>query len=335
MTTEEYDFQLPTNDPYRRGIIAPLWLTLLALLGTLLAWGVSALGLTGYIFLVIAACFFALFGGITLIVWVRGRTQIQRAAEFLASDRPLVRWTYAMPEWERLMGTGLEEEVGDWKVQLGCLTVLFAITGALTGVLTGADESFGQALLSGAIGLLAGGAIGGIIGAVVAGSQHLAMRRAYTQSEPGEVALGRDEVYALGNYFKGNGDSSYVRRVTLHRDAPARLHIEIQLPPRVRGPVEEAWMLPVPPQMVEAVEEAFGIGQVMSLPAYGEYRVLKARRADAFPVLAGLYPEIIGPHPHTVFPGQKDRAQDLAAAHVEDAHPGSEFHLLAQPFGEP
>ena len=257
MTTDEYEFQLPTNDPYRRGIIAPLWLTMVALVGTLLAWGVSALGLTGYVFLVIAACFFALFGSITLIVWAWSRTQIRRATEFLASDRPLVRWTYSTLEWERLMGAGLEEEGSDWKVQLGCLTVLFAIAGVLTGVMVGADESLVQALVSGAIGLVGGGIIGGIIGAVVAGSQHLAMRRAYAHSAPGEVALGRDEVYAFGNYFKGNGSTSYVRRVTLHHDAPVRLHIEIQLPPRVRGPVEEAWMLPVPAQMVEAVERAF------------------------------------------------------------------------------
>jgi len=254
MTTDEYNFLLPTNDPYRRGLIAPLWLTGLALLCTLAAWGVSALGLTGYAFLVIAVCFFVLFGVITLIVWLSGRAQMRRAAEFLASERPLVRWTYSMPEWERLMGTGLEEEGGDWKVQFGCLTVLFAIAGALTGVLIGADESLVQALVNGAIGLVGGGAIGGILGAVVAGSQHLAMRRAYAHSAPGEVALGRDEVYALGNYFKGNGTSSYVRRVTLHHDAPVRLHVEIQLPPRVRGPVEEAWMLPVPPHKIEAIE---------------------------------------------------------------------------------
>jgi hypothetical protein len=254
MTTEDYDFQLPTNDPYRRGLIAPLWLTILALLGTFVAWGVSALGLTSYIFLAIAACFFALFGLITLIVWVWGRTHMRRAAEFLASDRPLVHWTYSTLEWERFKETAWEEEGGDWKVQLGCLTVLFAITGALTGILIGADESLVQALVGGAIGLLGGGIIGGIIGGVVAGSQHLAMRRVYAQSEPGEVALGHDEIYALGNYFKGNEKSSYVRRVTLHHDAPVRLHIEIQLPPRVRGPVEEAWMLPVPAQMIEAVE---------------------------------------------------------------------------------
>lgn len=254
MTTDEYEFQLPTNDPYRRGLIAPLWLTILALCGALVAWGTSALGLTDAFLLVIVAFFLALFGGITLIVWVWGRAQMRRAAAFLASDRPLVRWTYSTLEWERLMGTGLAEESGDWKVQFGCLTVLFAIAGALTGVLIGADESLGQAVLGGVLGVFGGGVIGGVIGAVVAGSQHLAMRRAYAHSAPGEVALGRDEVYAFGNYFKGNGSTSYVRRVTLHRDAPVRLHIEIQLPPRVRGPVEEAWMLPVPPQMVEAVE---------------------------------------------------------------------------------
>ncbi len=254
MTTDEYDFQLPTNDPYRRGLIAPLWLTVLALLGTLAALGATVIGLTDAFFLVIAVFFLALFGGITLIVWIWGRGHTRRAAAFLASDRPLVRWTYSTLEWERLKETVWEEEGGDWKVQLGCLTVLFAITGALTGLLIGADEGVGQAILGSGLGILGGGVIGGVIGGVVAGSQHLAMRRAYSRSEPGEVALGRDEVYALGNYFKGNGTSSYVRRVTLHHDAPVRLHVEIQLLPRVRGPVEEAWMLPVPSHMVEMVE---------------------------------------------------------------------------------
>jgi hypothetical protein len=255
MTTDEYDFQPPTNDPYRRGLIAPLWLTVLALLGTLIAGGATAIGLTDYLFLIIAMFFLVLFGGITLIVWIWGRAHIRRAAEFLASDRPLVRWKYSTAEWERLKEAVWEEEGGDWKVQLGCLTVLFAITGLLTGLLIGSDEGLGQALLGGVIGLMGGGVFGVVIGAVVAGSQHLMIRKAYTQTEPGEVALGRDEVYALGNHFKGNGTSSYVRRVTLHRDAPVRLHVEIQLPPRVRGPVEAAWMLPVPPQMVEAIEE--------------------------------------------------------------------------------
>ena len=255
MTTDEYDFQTPTNDPYRRGWMVPLWLTILAFLGTLVAWGVSALELTSYIFLAIAVGFLVLFGAITLIVWVWGQTQIRRATEFLASDRPLVRWKYSTLEWERLKETVWAEEGGDWKVQLGCLTVLFAIAGLLTGLLIGSDEGLGEALLGGVIGLMGGGVVGAVIGAVVAGSNHLMLRKAYVQAEPDEVALGRDEVYALGNHFKGNGKSSYVRRVTLHHDAPARLHVEIQLPPRVRGPVEAAWMLPVPPHKIEAVEE--------------------------------------------------------------------------------
>jgi len=134
--------------------------------------------------------------------------------------------------------------------------VLFAITGLITGILIGADQGVREAIVGGVLGLVGGGVFGGVTGAAVAGGNHLGALRARAHSEPGEVALGRDEIYALGNYFKGNGSSSYVRRVTLHHDAPARLHVEIQLPPRVRGPVEEAWMLPVPPQMVEAVEAA-------------------------------------------------------------------------------
>lgn len=260
MTEDEYDFQPPTNDPYRRGLMAPLWLTVLALLGTLAAGAASVIGLTDYFLLVIAVFFLALFGGITLIAWLWGQTKIRQANAFLASDRPLVRWKYSILEWERLKEAAWEEEGGDWKVQLGCLTVLFAIAGALTGILIGADESLGQAIVGGALGLLGGGAIGGVIGAVVAGSNHLMVRRAYAQTEPGEVALGRDEVYALGNYFKGNGKTSFVRRVTLHRDTTSVwLRIEIQLPPRPRGSSEEAWALPVPSQMIEAVEAALAM----------------------------------------------------------------------------
>ncbi len=255
MTPEEYDFQPPTSDPYRRAVIAPLWLTVLMCLCTLVAWGIAALRLTGYAFFAIAAGLFGLFGVITLGTWLWGRLQIRRADAFLASDRPLVRWKYSALEWERLKEAVWQEESGDWKIQLGCLTVLFAITGLLTGLLIGLDEGLGEAILGGVIGLVGGGAIGGVIGAVVAGSQHLVVRQAYAQTEPGEVALGRDEVYALGNYFRGNGKTSYVRRVTLHREAPARLHIEIQLPPRPRGSSEAEWVLPVPPQMVEAVEK--------------------------------------------------------------------------------
>ena len=255
MTENEYDFQPPTNDPYQHGLTAPLWLTLLSLLATRAAWGLSAAGLIGSVFPIIGVSFLALFGVITLVVWIWGQTQMRRAAAFLASDRPLVRWTYSPFEWERLKEAAWAEEGGDWKIQLGCLTVLFAITGLITGILIGADEGVGEAIAGAALGLVGGGVFGGIIGAAVAGGNHLGVRRARAQAEPGEVALGRDEVYALGNHFKGNGKSSYVRRVTLHHDAPARLHVEIQLPPRVRGPVEAAWMLPVPPHKIEAVEE--------------------------------------------------------------------------------
>ncbi|HOT92900.1 MAG TPA: hypothetical protein PLJ78_13275 [Anaerolineae bacterium] len=258
MTENEYDFHPPTSDPYRRAVIAPLWLTILAFLCMLVALGAAALRITNYAFFAIVTVFFVLFGGVTLGVEVWGRVQMRRADEFLASDRPVVRWKYALPEWERLKEAVWQEEGGDWKIQLGCLTVLFAITGLLTGLLIGFEESLGKALLGGAIGLVGGGVIGGVIGAVVAGSQHLMVRKAYAQDEPGEVALGHDEVYALGNYFRGNGKTSHVRRVTLqhNEDKSVWLRIEIQLPPRPRGSSEEVWMLPVPSQMVEAVEKA-------------------------------------------------------------------------------
>lgn len=252
--SESYDFHPPTIDPYRRGLLAPLGLTLLALLATLATGGLFALGLLNGVFFAIAVSFLLLFGVMALSVWLWGSAQQRRAAAFLASDRPLVRWTYTPREWERLQAAAWEEEGGDWKVQLGCLTVLLAITGALTGLLIGLDEGLLPALVGSGLGLAAGGLLGGVIGMVVAGGNHLGARLAQAQTTPGIVALAPNEVYALGNYFRGDGRSSYVRRVTLYRDAPLRLHLEIQLPPRVRGPVEEAWMLPVPAPMLETVE---------------------------------------------------------------------------------
>ncbi len=254
MTTQDEDYQYLTGDPDRRALIAVLWLTLVSLPAALAVWGLHAGGLVGKIPLIVILGWTGLCGAITLGVWLWGHTLRRRAAAFLAGERPLVRWTYAMPEWEQLKEATWAEEQGDWKLQLGCLSVLFAITGLLTGFLVGLEEGFPQAVGGAGIGLVGGGIVGGVIGAVVAVGNHLSARWAYAQSTPGEVALGRDEVYAFGNYFRGNGRSSFVRRATLHRGVSPRLHIEIQLPPRLRASSVEEWVFPVPSQMCTAVE---------------------------------------------------------------------------------
>lgn len=251
--SESYEFHPPTINPYVRGLFAPMGLVMLAGGATLVAGGLFLFSLTEIVFFVIAGSFFILFSTLALGVAVWASVQKHRGVAFLASERPLVRWTYSPAEWERLRAAAWQDEGGDWKVQFGCLTALLALAGALAGALIGLDESVLSAILGGGIGLVAGGIGGGILGAVVAGGNHLGASLARARSRPGSVALARDEVYALGNYFKGDGQRGYLRRATLDRGS-GQLHLEIQHRPSVRGPVEEAWALPVPPQMRTAVE---------------------------------------------------------------------------------
>lgn len=66
-----------------------------------------------------------------------------------------------------------------------------------------------------------------------------------------------------------------------------------------------------------------------------ENLVLQAGLADPFPVVGGVDPPIVGPNLYAEFPGHKNRAERLATAHVEDAHPRLQVHDLGQAFGQP
>ncbi len=210
------------------------------------------LGLIGLIF----TLFFSLF---FVIVWLLGRSQVRRIKRFLESDRSLVRWTYSSAEWKQIRESRWQEERGDWKIQFGCLTVLLALAGLLTGVLVGVEEGVLQAVGTGGVGLFIGGLVGGGIALVVAGSNYWSARLAHTQSEPGQIALGVDEIYANGNYFKGDGSSSIIQEAKIQRGNPTTLELQILFPPRPRLDREEQWSIVVPTQWVERVEEVLPI----------------------------------------------------------------------------
>jgi len=208
---------------------------------------------------ILSGSFGLLFGLVLLITWAMGRMQIKKIEDFLAGNRPLIRWTYTPEEWENLKEAKWEEEKGDWKIQLGCLTFLFGLVGLLTSLLIAASdtsfdlytiETIGELVFGGLGGAAIGAAAGGAIGLAVAGGSHLAARKAYHQPTPGEVALAPTEIYANGQYFRANGGT--IESVEFQPETPAQLIIVTYT--WYKRPGEEEWVIFVPPRLVEEIE---------------------------------------------------------------------------------
>lgn len=197
-----------------------------------------------------------LFAIILLVVWWLSWREARRGHAFLASARPLVRWTYSEAAWAAIREAVWEDEHLDWRFQWGCLTVLFAIVGLLTGVMVGLDESLLQGVGSGLLGLLAGGVVGAALGAAVGLSNRWAVRRAHRQLDPESVALAPGEVYALGSYFRASGKRSAIEKAELLPGETTTLRLEIRKPPRPRAPQVEEWLITVPADQIEEVEFA-------------------------------------------------------------------------------
>lgn len=203
--------------------------------------------------LLVGSGLFILWCVVALIAWVLDRIQVAQIRAFLASDRPLIRWQYSARDWAAVKETRWQEAKTDWKAQLGCLTVLFAIVGALVGGPLGLDEGIDQAVLYGITGTLVGGIIGACIGIVVGGGSHLTARLARRDATVPLVALGPHEVYANGQYFRGDGSYRYIRGVQLDSGPPAVLTLDIWSPKIRMGP-EEEWEVLVPDDLVEEVD---------------------------------------------------------------------------------
>ncbi len=243
------------RNPYQRAIVTLAGLAGFSLLAMLAILGLSSAGLANPALTWVGFVFFVILSLMWIIIWLLGLRKVRRAKAFLESDRPLVRWTYSAAEWQQYKKAVWQDESGDWKIQWGCLTLLLALAGLLTGIMLGLDGDFHEVIVNGVIGLVLGGLAGGVIGALVAGGNYWGIRQAYLRSEPGQVALGVNEIYANDEYFKGNGESSYIREAKIHRGNPTTLEFQLVVPPRPRMPSEEQWLILVPSQWVERVEE--------------------------------------------------------------------------------
>ncbi|HUX76593.1 MAG TPA: hypothetical protein VMY40_08155 [Anaerolineae bacterium] len=90
-------------NPYQDGFPALLGLVALTLILAVSGGIMVALGKWEAGLMVPVSIPFVLFGLLLLIVWLLGELQRRRIVAFLASDRPLVRWTYTSAEWREIM----------------------------------------------------------------------------------------------------------------------------------------------------------------------------------------------------------------------------------------
>ncbi|MEZ4527617.1 MAG: hypothetical protein R2941_16990 [Desulfobacterales bacterium] len=189
-----------------------------------------------------------------LILLIRRNLIASRMKDFLGSNRVLVQWSYSSEEWKQMREDIWQEEKGDWRIQLGCLTVLFGVVGLLTGGMIGADEGGAEALIGALTGFLAGLAPGAVIGTVVSRINLLISRRAHADRIPAHVALGHQEILFNDEYFRGNGISRYLQNVRFGRGEQAdELTFNIWWP-QIRTDPEKEWTIPVPDHMRQQVE---------------------------------------------------------------------------------
>jgi ABC-type amino acid transport substrate-binding protein len=203
--------------------------------------------------LMVGSGLFAFMALIWVIVWLWGLLQMRRIRAFMASDRPLIRWTYTTEEWAAFKNERWDDERSDWKVAFGCLAIIFALVGLLVGGMIGLDDDLAAAIGGALLGALAGGAIGALIGGTVAWGNHLGARRDLARANPDPVVLGNQELYMNGDYFRGHGTRRYVREAQLEPGPPLTLSITV-LNPKPRGGPEETWQVPVPERFAREVE---------------------------------------------------------------------------------
>jgi len=126
--------------PYQQGLPALVGVVALTFAIVLVSAIMAALGMWESGVVALSSMPLALFGLILLIVWLKGLAQVRQIEAFLASDRPLIRWTYTPAEWQEIKEVKWQEEKGDWKVQWGCLTALFGLAGLLAGLFIATDD---------------------------------------------------------------------------------------------------------------------------------------------------------------------------------------------------
>ncbi len=237
------------NRPYARALRTVLALFLLAL-AALIASAILARAVEGaFAGVVVSGIFAALFGIILLAILGAEGVRRRQVEAFVASDRPLLRWTYTPTQAKRIRAGRWEEERSDWKMQFGCLTGLFGLVGALVGVMGYFSGELDPLVATGA-----GLAFGAMVGGVVAVANHAGARAERGAGGPMMVALGIGEFAFDGEYFRERGAEHVIETMRLEEDTSPTLVIETWSRPWYqRTPLEQEWHIPVPKEQVDAV----------------------------------------------------------------------------------
>jgi hypothetical protein len=240
------------RNPYQRAMYVMWGLIGLFLILVVVTTVMVMLDIWNSAILIVISILFSLFCLVQFIVWLAGQIQVKRIENFLGSTRPLLRWTYTPEEWQAIKDEEWQEEKGDWKVQLGCLTFLFGLVGLLVGLMGVVEGEEINPFVSTAIGI----AFGGSIGAAVAGGNYLAAQNEYLHSDsPSEVVLAPTEIFCNGQYFKANGDYSHIESVKFIPGSPSTLLIETYYYPWwLRDREEGVWAIVVPQRLHREVE---------------------------------------------------------------------------------
>ncbi|WP_129631088.1 hypothetical protein [Candidatus Oscillochloris fontis] len=248
MTTDE-----PPTVPSFRPVGAEVWPVLWSLVG-LCVFGIIIAVVTGveelgYALGMVGLTFFFT----QIIFWVAGRSNARHGAEFLGSNRPLVRWVYTPEEWQQVRSLFYEQMQSN-QPPLGCLPAMFGGVGLLTGFFIGLEEGFPEGFVAMLIALAIGVAFGGLMILPVKIINHQAAQNIMRATSPATVALGSHELFYERVYFDARVHRLNAIRLRERKRTMDYLDID-RFAPRYSLVIYFPSIIYVPPRMLPAVQE--------------------------------------------------------------------------------
>ncbi len=244
----------PPTVPVFRPVGAEAWPVLWSLVG-LCVLGIIIAILTGVEELSYALGMVGLTILLTQVVlWLAGRSNARHGAEFLGSNRPLVRWVYTPEEWQQVRSLFYEKAQTD-QPPLGCLPILFGGIGLLSGFFIGLEEGFPEGFMAMLIALGVGALFGGVMILPVKLINYRAAQNIMRASPPATVALGSHELFYERIYFDARVHQ--LKSIRLRERKRTMPHLEIdRFVSRYSLVIHFPTTIFVPPRMLPEVQEA-------------------------------------------------------------------------------
>jgi len=242
--------------PYKDGVIFCGVLTGAFALSAMIFWALMFADLMDdSIWFILASVMAGFWLLVLTIVWLLGKRKLGHIKGFVNSDRPLVRWRYTTAEWQAMKEQEWEENKEIFRVAPGCLAAIFASSGVVFGLLVGLEKGLDAWVQFTFFGVLGGAIIGGLLGGLISLNNYLGSRWSRNKDRQTLVALGADEVFHEREYFRSNGLTKYIMRVSLDEAAqPPKLTLVLYSPKPRQSSSKQTWSLVIPDRMVEQVK---------------------------------------------------------------------------------